>query len=251
MSLKQQQILLTGSSRGIGAAIARECLIQGAVIAAHYNREGAAAQALLKEFPGTNSVVLQADLEDPQEAESLWDQAENQMGHIDALVVNAGVFLPHSPESSVDEWWKVWRKTLSVNLDAAGMLTKKALDHFRSRGGGRILYIGSRAAFRGETEDYLAYAASKGGLTSLARSVARGYGAYGVKAFTIAPGFTNTEMAAAFLQGTDASALASETALKSLTQPEDIAPLAAFILSGQMDHATGTTIDVNGGSYMH
>lgn len=249
MRLTGQNILVTGASRGIGAAIAGKLMDGGARVVVHYHSNQEAAIALLADKdPG--SVTLAANLENPEEVERLFRESLEAMGHLDALVLNAGVFLPHPANMPLDEWWRIWKKSLAINLDAPGMLTRLAIEHFRTRGGGRLLYIGSRAAFRGETEDYLAYAASKGGLTSLARSVARSYGQYGIKAFTIAPGFTRTAMAEAAIAEMG-QALRDETALKELTTPNDIAPLAAFICSGQMDHATGTVIDMNAGSYMH
>ncbi|MBC2840552.1 SDR family NAD(P)-dependent oxidoreductase [Robiginitalea sp. SC105] len=251
MDLNGQHILVTGASRGIGAAIARHLMASGARLVVHYNRNRAGAEALLEEFPGSASVALGANLELPREVSELFNRSLQELGHLDSVVLNAGVFLPHPPGSDLAEWWKIWRTTLAVNLDAAGILTKLALDHFMERSGGRLLYIGSRAAFRGETDAFLAYAASKGGLTSLSRSVARSYGRYNIKAFTIAPGFTRTEMAETFIREKGEKPLLEEIALPALTIPEDIAPLATFICSGQMDHATGTTIDMNAGSYMH
>ena len=250
MSLSDQNILVTGASQGIGAAIAAKLMQGGARVAVHYNSNAKAAENLLAEFGRQTGVALRANLENPEEVKKLFDQSVKALGHLDALVLNAGVFLPHPVSDPPDDWWATWKKTLAINLDAPGMLTRLAIEHFQGRGGGRLLYIGSRAAFRGETQAYLGYAASKGGLTSLARSVARSYGKDGIKAFTIAPGFTRTAMAEAAIAEMG-EALRDETALKELTTPEDIAPLAAFICGGQMDHATGTVIDLNAGSYMH
>lgn len=250
MSLRDQNILVTGASQGIGAAIAAKLMQGGARVAVHYNSSRKGAEALLEAHGSHKSAALPANLENPEEVRALFDQSLLALGHLDALVLNAGVFVPHPVNAPLDDWWGIWKKTLAINLDAPGLLTRMAIEHFQARGGGRLLYIGSRAAFRGETEDYLGYAASKGGLTSLARSVARSYGKDGIKAFTIAPGFTRTAMAEAAIAEMG-KALLAETALKQLTTPDDIAPLAAFICSGQMDHATGTVIDVNAGSYMH
>jgi NAD(P)-dependent dehydrogenase (short-subunit alcohol dehydrogenase family) len=251
MDLADQKILVTGASRGIGAAIGQRLLSDGASVILHYNRNADLAAKLLEGYPPDRGVTLQADMEQPSEVKALFANALKAFGSLDTIVINAGVFIPHPVDLPTDEWWDIWRKTLSINLDAAGLLTKLALDHFDSRGGGRLIYIGSRAAFRGETAEFLAYAASKGGLTSLARSVARSYGKKGVTAFTIAPGFTRTEMAETFIKEYGEQRLIDEIAMTRLTLPEDIAPLIAFICSGAMNHATGTTIDMNAGSYMH
>lgn len=251
MELKGQNILVTGASQGIGAAVARELLGQGARIIVHYNQSREAAESLVEAYPDAKVAALAANLENPSETEELFHKSLEVLGHLNALVLNAGVFLPHSPDMATADWWQVWRKTLAINLDACGLLTKLALEHFKKRGGGRLVYIGSRAAFRGETADFLGYAASKGGLTSLARSVARSFGGDRIKAFTIAPGFTRTEMAETFIRRKGEKTLQDEIALPNLTEPGDIAPLVAFMCSGKMDHATGTTVDMNAGSYMH
>ena len=171
-------------------------------------------------------------------------------GKIDVIILNAGVFLPHSSKSDTKEWLQVWKKTISINLDAVGLLTKLGIDHYLEKGEGRFIYIGSRAVFRGETEDYLAYAASKGGLTSLARSVARSFGKQNIKSFIVSPGFTRTRMAESFIAVHGEERVLNEIALSELTRPEDLAPLVALLCSGEMDHATGATIDMNAGSHI-
>jgi NAD(P)-dependent dehydrogenase (short-subunit alcohol dehydrogenase family) len=251
MDLKGQHILVTGASQGIGRAIARELMAQGGRVALHCNTHAGAAAELLAEFPDSASFILQGDLEDPKAVAALFEGCIGQMGHLDSMVLNAGVFLPHDVSASPASWYATWKKTLAINLDSAGQLTQLGISHFRSRGGGRFVYVGSRAAFRGETAEYLAYAASKGGLTSLSRSVARSFGKDRITSFVIAPGFTRTAMAESFIERYGEKRLLDEIALPELTRPEDLAPLAAFMCAGKMDHATGTVIDVNAGSYMH
>ncbi len=251
MNLKGQHILVTGASQGIGRAIAGELMAQGARVVVHYHSHKQEATDLLSRYPETRSVALQADMGNPSEVRELFQQSLQELGSLHTLVVNAGIFRPHRVSDPEEDWWEVWKKTLSVNLDAAGLLTLLGIRHFQQTGGGRFLYIGSRAAFRGETADFLAYAASKGGLTSLSRTVARSFGKDRITSFTLAPGFTRTAMAETFIADRGEQALLDEIALPELTEPRDIAPLAAFICSGKMDHATGTVIDVNAGSYMH
>lgn len=250
MILKTQNILVTGASQGIGAAISDSLLSQGAQVAMHYNQNRALAEKHLEAYGRSQGLAIKANLELPNEVERLFEEVIKKLHHLDALVLNAGIFEPHAISAANEDWWAVWKKTMSINLDAPGLLTKMALEHFKSRGGGRIIYISSRAAFRGETEDYLGYGASKGGLTSLARTVARSFGQFGIKSFVIAPGFTQTAMAAKTIAQIG-DVLRNETSLKEITKPEDIAPLVAFMCSGQMDHATGSVIDMNAGSYVH
>ena len=139
---------------------------------------------------------------------------------------------------------------MQVNLNSVGIITKLSLECFKDQNEGRLIYIGSRAAVRGETEEYLGYAASKGGITSLAKSVARSFGKYNIKAFVVAPGFTKTEMAMEAISKIGPDKVLESLALNRLTVPEDIAPIVALMCSGLMDHATGTTIDINAGSHI-
>ena len=251
VDLSEQRVLVTGGSKGIGAALVNSLMEAGARTAVHYRSGKEEAEQLVEAFNQTGSKAFHADLELNSQVKDLFDTVIQAFGHLDTLVINAGVFIPHTIDMTDKDWLDVWNKTLQVNLTAAGILTKLALEHFRSRGGGRIIYVGSRAAFRGETQEYLAYAASKGGLTSLARSVARSYGKEGVKAFVVAPGFTRTQMAESFIEVHGEQRVLDEIALNELTKPMDLAPLFLLLCAGLMDHATGTTIDVNAGSYIH
>jgi NAD(P)-dependent dehydrogenase (short-subunit alcohol dehydrogenase family) len=138
---------------------------------------------------------------------------------------------------------------MRINLEASAILSREAIQAARGRDL-RIVYIGSRAAFRGDTPDYLAYAASKGGLNSLARSIARGFGKEGVKSFVVSPGFTRTEMADDFIRAYGEEYAMKDIALDRMTEPGDIAPLVVFLASGLADHCTGASIDVNAASYV-
>lgn len=249
MDLKGQRILVTGASRGIGAAIARELLSSGSVVALHYNKSETEVKQLLTQYP-LQAEAFQADLGSMEETQALMERVFESLGTIDSIVLNAGIFIPHPIDMENTEWLDSWRKTIRVNLDSSGLITKMGIGHFRKHGGGRFIYIGSRAAFRGETQEYLGYAASKGGMTSLARSVARSFGKDNIKAFVVAPGFTRTAMAEEFIAQYGEEKVLKEIALPELTTPEDIAPLVSLMCSGKMDHATGTTIDINAGSHI-
>jgi len=244
------KILLTGASQGIGKVTAAYLMKMGAQVAVHYNSSKTSAESLIAEYGTTNSKIFKADLDKESEVKALFDNVKREFGVIDVVILNAGVAIPHSINENPDDWLTIWKKTININLNSVGLLTKLGIDHFKEQKGGRFIYIGSRAVFRGETEDYLAYAASKGGLTSLARSVARSFGKENIKSFVIAPGFTRTQMADTFIEKYGEERILSEISLNELTKPSDIAPLIALMSSGLMDHATGATIDVNAGSHI-
>ena len=250
IDLKGNTILITGASKGIGQGIADYAMKMGARVAIHYNSDKSSAEALIEKYPETNSKTFHADLSKTQDVVSLIEDVVTAFGKIDTIILNAGVFLQHSTKENFEDWLRVWKTTIDINLNSVGMMTKLGIDHFRDHNGGRFIYIGSRAVFRGETEEYLAYAASKGGLTSLARSVARSFGKENIKSFVIAPGFTRTQMAESFIDKYGEARVLNEIALNELTKPNDIAPLVALMCSGNMDHATGATIDVNAGSHI-
>jgi NAD(P)-dependent dehydrogenase (short-subunit alcohol dehydrogenase family) len=248
--LIEQRILITGASKGIGFAIAKSMLAEGARLVLHYRHTQKSVESLQTEFGKDRIALIRADLEVPEQAVELFLKASECFGGLDSVVINAGIFEPSDIKSAWEDWYASWKRTISVNLDAAGILTKLSVELFMKQNQGRLIYIGSRAAFRGETEEYLAYAASKGGLTSLAKSVARSFGNYNIKSFVVAPGFTRTEMALEAISKIGEKKVLENLSLNELTSPEDIAPLIAFLASGQMDHATGTTIDINAGSHI-
>lgn len=249
IELSGTTVLVTGGSGGIGGAIARSLAEANATVALHYHRNRSGAERLVAQL-GRKSQYFQSDLSLPENAFSLFHDVLEAYGAVDVLVNNAGVFKPSPLESNEETWLGDWNRTIAINLTSAGMLCHAAIVHFKKRGGGRIINIASRAAFRGETEDYLAYGASKGGLVSLSRSIARSFGKYNITSFVIAPGFVRTDMTAEYLDEHEHEVVERELALKRLTTPEDIAPLVTFISGGLMDHATGSTIDINAGSYM-
>lgn len=250
IDLRNTSVLVTGASRGIGAAVARAMGKAGARVAVHYCSQRQQAEALAQEISPA-AEVFQADLGRVEECVALWMAVTARFGRINTLVNNAGIALASPPESATAGWLEAWDMTLAVNLRAPALLSKLAIEHFLVQGGGRIVNISSRAAFRGDQPPYLAYAASKAGLVALTQSIARGFGKSGILAFNVAPGFTRTDMAKGFLEQYGENHVAGDIALQRLTEPEDIAPFVVFLASGLGDHSTGCTIDVNAGSYVH
>ncbi|MEO0898695.1 MAG: SDR family oxidoreductase [Bacteroidota bacterium] len=250
ISLSEQVILVTGGSRGIGKGIAEllgEC---GATVALHYGKSKEKAEELARKI-GHSSKAFQANLGQPSEVQGLVKAVLKEYGKIDCLINNAGIALQMDEKGDFETWLAQWQSTLMVNLQAPAILCKELLPHFAAQKGGRIVFVSSRAAFRGDTEDYMAYAASKGGMVSLSRSIARAYGKHNIKSFIVAPGFIETDMAAQFINEYGKDYVVDDLALNELTQPKDLAPTIVFLASGFMDHATGCTIDVNAGSYVH
>jgi NAD(P)-dependent dehydrogenase (short-subunit alcohol dehydrogenase family) len=250
LDLSDKTVLVTGASRGIGHSIARKMADAGAFVAAHFIRSSDRV-ALLAEQTGGSVVPFQADLAQTSECRRLFEEVANRFGGIDVLVNNAGVAVHVPLEAAVEEWESAWNLTLEVNLKAAELLCRLAILHFREHGGGRIINIASRAAFRGDVPEYMTYAASKAGLVALTRSIARGCGADGIRAFVVAPGFVRTDMAQDFIDEFGEAHALRDLATHRLTEPDDVAPTVVFLASGLADHATGCTIDVNAASYVH
>ncbi|MFY0688340.1 MAG: SDR family oxidoreductase [Cyclobacteriaceae bacterium] len=251
INLSGLNILVTGASRGIGKAIATKLAEAGATIAAHYNKNVNEAENLAH-ILGNESKAFQADLSVEGEAAKLFERVSLEMGSVEILINNAGIAINSPMKASEDQWIDDWNKTIMVNLTSSAILCKKAIEHFIQRkAAGRIINITSRAAYRGETAEYMAYASAKAGMVSLTRSIARSFGKQGIKAFNIAPGFVRTDMAQEFIAQYGEEHAKGDLSLERLTEPKDIAPLITFIASGMADHATGSTFDVNAGSYMH
>lgn len=252
LDLSNQIVLVTGAGRGIGRAIALAMAGAGATVAVHHGHSQDAATAVADEC-GRGAQPVRADLSDLDATDRLFDRVVSIFGGVDTLVLNAGVARSTPLDADTSRWQEDWSEMMHVNLRAPELLSRHALRYFQSRNssGGRLISIASRAAFRGDTPDYMTYAASKAGLVALTRSVARGFGDDDIVAFTIAPGFTRTDMAQDFIDRYGEEHATEDLALDELTEPADIAPLAVFLASGHADHATGTTIDVNAGSYVH
>lgn len=250
ISLKNQRILVTGASRGIGRAIAEQLSSSGAEVLIHFNSNLEQAELVQKTLSGASHLVP-CDLSNLELVKGWIPELVKTYGKIDAVVNNAGIAVSIPDDAKTEAWTEAWRKTMDVNINALAIICKEFIEHARQNKNGRIINISSRAAFRGDTPDYFAYAASKGAVVSYTRSIARYYGKEGIKAFIIAPGFTRTDMAQEFMDQYGEEYALNDIALAELTEPKDISPMATLLCSGMADHATGTTIDINAGSYVH
>ena len=255
ISFNGETILVTGASRGIGAAAADILLAAGANVVGTYANSTGKLAALQDEYGEDRLHIVQSDLGISAAGFRLFEAALKFKGRIDGLVNNAGV-MPSTPHTAdEDKWLQDWAKVMAVNVQAVADLCKAAINHFEERDGGttdgkgRIVTIASRAAFRGDSPDAMHYAASKGALVAMMRTIARGFAGKGIYAYLIAPGWVKTDMASVAYEPGNEHML-KEIPIGDAAPPEQIANMIAFLLSGLADHATGGTFDINGASYV-
>ncbi|MEO7247979.1 MAG: SDR family oxidoreductase [Novosphingobium sp.] len=237
--MTQVTALVTGSSRGIGAAIALALRSRGVRVIGHATRP----------FDGD---TIAADFADPPAPQEVWEEAiERAGGHIDVLINNAGLFEANPIDVSDIQWLDSWEDTLRINLTSAAQLSRFAVRHWLSEGtGGRIVHLASRAGHRGDSPDHWHYAASKGGMLALHKSIARAYAHDGVLSFAIAPGFTNTDMAGDYLASRGGDGQLGDIPLGRVATPEEIAAMVVFCALDAPESMTGATLDANGASYV-
>jgi NAD(P)-dependent dehydrogenase (short-subunit alcohol dehydrogenase family) len=242
------RVLVTGGSRGIGAAIARRFAADGWRVAVHFHASPDAAAEVLAALPGSGHVAVRADLRDPEAITRMVAEAADALGGIDVLVNNAGVFFDHPiDEVDFDTWLDAWRQTLDINLLAPALVSWHAVRHMGP--GGRIINVGSRGAFRGEPHSP-AYGASKAGIAAFGQSLAKYLGARGIAVTTVAPGFVETDMAMQALAGEAGAVRRAESPFGRVADPDEIAAAVAFLASPQAEWASGGILDLNGASYL-
>jgi len=232
-------ILLTGASRGIGAATLDLLRSAGHRVVGHST--------------GGGDDLIAADFTDPAAPRALWEAAFDALdGRIDVLVNNAGIFEAVADNASDEEWHAAWARTLTVNLQASADLCRHAIAHFRSsdQGGGRIVNVASRAAYRGDSPQHWHYAASKAGMIAMTKSIARGYAGENILAFALCPGFTMTGMAEDYLGSRGGAKLLADIPLGRVADASEIAETIRWLAVDAPPSATGAVIDVNGASYV-
>jgi NAD(P)-dependent dehydrogenase (short-subunit alcohol dehydrogenase family) len=230
-------ILLTGASRGIGAAALEALTSSGHTVVGHSTRGG--------------DGLVAGDLSDPDSPRKVWDEALSRLdGRIDALVNNAGIYEGVADDASDSEWHSAWQRTMQVNLQAAADLCRLAVGHFRANGGGRIVNVASRAAYRGDSCSHWHYAASKSAMVGMTKTIARGYAAEGILAFAVAPGFTVSEMTEEYLTGRGGQQILADIPLGRVTNTAEVAEAIRWLATEAPAASTGSVIDLNGASYV-
>jgi len=230
-------ILLTGASRGIGAAALETLSSTGHRVAGHSTRGG--------------NGLIGGDLADPAAPRRIWEAALDQLGgRIDVLGNNAGIYEVVADDASDDEWHSAWARTLTVNLQASADLCRLAVGHFREQGAGRIINVASRAAYRGDSPQHWHYAASKSAMIGMTKTIARGYAKDGILAFAVAPGFTVSEMTEEYLAGRGGAAIVADIPLGRVSNTAEVAEAIRWLAIDAPAASTGSVIDLNGASYV-
>ncbi|MEV6488832.1 SDR family oxidoreductase [Actinoplanes sp. NPDC051633] len=250
--MTKRAVLVTGSSRGLGRAIAARFAAGGDRVAVHHRDSAAMAESLVAELPGSGHVVVRADMADPPAVRAMVDDAAARLGGLDVLVNNAGVYGRERgaplAEADYETWREVWRRTFDINLFGAANACWAAVQHMRGAGG-RIVNVSSRGAFRGEPEQP-AYGASKAALNAMGQSLAVALAPHGIAVATVAPGFIETEMARALLTGDGGEGIRAQSPYHRVAQPDEVAAAVHWLASAEAEWASGAILDMNGASYL-
>jgi len=248
--LRDKVCLVTGASRGIGAAIATLLAEQGAKIAVHYGSNKDFALEVCNALNGEGHDSFGCDLADATAAPDLVGRVVDAFGRIDVLINNAGTYIAHPIlEVSGDEWLQAWRQILEVNLVSPAALCQAAAKVMTAQGGGRIINVGSRGAFRGEPIGP-AYGASKAALHSMSQSLALALAPENIQVYAVAPGFVETDMAKPLLDSEAGEGIRKQSPLNRVGTPNEIAKIVTFLASSAPEFMTGGVIDINGASYL-
>lgn len=250
MDFTAKKVLITGGARGIGKAVAQGFAARGAKVMLGYRSNHEAAKETLAELHGEGHSSFAGDIAEPSVCEALVEQTVSDLGGVDILVNNAGIFEGH-PIDVIDfaGWQDAWQRTLNTNLIAAANLCFFAAQHMIKNGGGRIVNVSSRGAFRGEPESP-AYGASKAGLNAMSQSLAQKLAPHNITVAVVAPGFVETDMAFAHLKGERGAATKAQSPFNRVAKPEEVAHAVLFLASEGAEFSTGAIIDVNGASYL-
>jgi len=250
MNFNNKKVLITGASRGIGKATALAFAKKGAHVGLNFRSNLVEAQKTLSELPGTNHKLFQKDISEKENCQTLVAEFVSHYGQLDVLVNNAGISIFHEIDTvDFDQWTHAWENTFKTNLFAAANMSYWAAQTMIKSGGGRIVNVSSRGAFRGEPTKP-AYGASKAALNAMSQSLAKKLAPHHIYVGVVAPGFTETEMAAVTLTPAERENLLRESPFQRMAQPEEVAHAILFLASEGAEYTSGTIIDVNGASYL-
>jgi NAD(P)-dependent dehydrogenase (short-subunit alcohol dehydrogenase family) len=250
ISFTDKNILVTGASRGIGRTVALKFAELGARVAVHYHQNRETAEQTLRGLTGDPHLLVQADVSSPGSVEKMVDTVAREMGRIHVLVNNAGIYETYPiVDLTYEEWQGTWERTIRTNLMGPANTSFCVAQHMREHGGGKIVNVSSRGAFRGEP-DAPAYGASKAGLNALSQSMAQALAPYNIFVYVVAPGFVETEMSSPLLSGPEGDAIRGQSPLGRVASPEEVAQMVVFLASDGTDYLTGCIVDINGASYL-
>ena len=245
----KRAVLVTGASRGIGRAVAQAFAELGDRVAVHHRGSPELARQVRAGLPGGGHTIVQADLADADAVRRMVDQAQADLGGLDVLVNNAGIYAWHPiTEVSYQQWQDAWRETLAVNLTGAANVTWCAVQYMKATGG-RIVNVTSRGAYRGEPR-HPAYGASKAGLNSFGQSMARALAPVGIAVATVAPGYVETDMTVDELNTQRGKEIRAQSPFNRVATPEEIAAAVVYLASAEAEWASGAILDLNGASYL-
>jgi NAD(P)-dependent dehydrogenase (short-subunit alcohol dehydrogenase family) len=246
--------LVTGGSRGIGAAIADALAKAGHLVAVHAGRDAAAAERVRDALPGSGHLAVTGDLTSPDTCARVVTEVIAGLGDLDVLVNNAGVYTAHPIDAtSYADWQQAWQATLELNLMAPANLAWLTVEHLLHRpagpAGGRLISVGSRGAYRGEPVTP-GYGASKAALHAMTQSLAVALAPHHILAAAVAPGFVDTEMARGVLDGPDGDTVRAQSPFGRVASPAEIAAAVAWLATEAPLWVSGTVLDANGASYL-
>jgi NAD(P)-dependent dehydrogenase (short-subunit alcohol dehydrogenase family) len=246
-----KNVLITGGSRGIGKACAQLFSeLNANVIITYKHNISEAEQTISSLHPTRNHSMFQLDITEPDAVKTTFEKIMKKYDRLDVLVNNAGVFIEHKiGEVSYEQWQQAWNETIATNLTGVSNLCYLAGRQMMTQQGGKIVNISSRGAFRGEP-DHPAYGASKAGLNAMSQSLAVALAPFNITVGVIAPGFVETDMAAAYLESEGGEQLKKQSPLNRVATPGEVANLVAVFASNGLEFMTGGIVDLNGASYL-
>jgi 3-oxoacyl-[acyl-carrier protein] reductase len=246
MDFTHKIVLVTGGSRGIGRAIARQFADRGAHVVVHYNSNQQAAQETMAALAGSDHLIVQADMKDADAVQNMIETAVSHYGRLDILINNAGIYEDHPlADINYEAWQNRWQAVIDTNLIGPANAMYCAGQHMIKQGCGRIVNVSSRGAFRGEPTAP-AYGASKAGMNAMSQSLAKYLAPFNIFVGVVAPGFVETEMAKDHLSGAQGEEIRSQSPLNRVATPDEVAYGVLFLASDGAEFMTGTILDVNG-----